>query len=185
VAAVGVPSGPHRARNRWRARAGAELRRGPPLNKALAIMRSVAALVVCIACACSGEVREVCGGTSQKHYDEGLALHLSKAGVPYRRMEGGGLCAAEKYTAQFRAAEKELERYFPEIAFNPHGPCEEKVYLDWAARHSVRHDLVSAKGSDNRPAGKLFLLRPFTAEEYAAYQEKVRSDPPMLSPCKA
>jgi SAM-dependent methyltransferase len=30
-----VASGPHRARNRWRARAGAELHRGPPLNTAL------------------------------------------------------------------------------------------------------------------------------------------------------
>jgi hypothetical protein len=35
VAAVGVPSWPHRARNGWRARAGAEVHRGPPLHEAL------------------------------------------------------------------------------------------------------------------------------------------------------
>jgi hypothetical protein len=38
VAAVGVPSWPHRARIRWRARAGAEWHRGPPLHKALDVM---------------------------------------------------------------------------------------------------------------------------------------------------
>ena len=38
MAAVGVPSGPHRARNGWRARAGAEWHRGPPLHKALAVI---------------------------------------------------------------------------------------------------------------------------------------------------
>ncbi len=40
--AVGVPSWPHRARNRWRARAGAEFHRGPPLHKALAVTKNSA-----------------------------------------------------------------------------------------------------------------------------------------------
>jgi len=45
VAAVGVPSWPHRARIRWRARAGAEVHRGPPLHKALDLTRAAAGLL--------------------------------------------------------------------------------------------------------------------------------------------
>jgi hypothetical protein len=37
---VGVPSWRHRARNKWRARAGAETHRGPPLNAALDVIEN-------------------------------------------------------------------------------------------------------------------------------------------------
>ena len=40
MAAVGEPSRPHCARNEWRARAGAELHRGPPLHTALVVMEN-------------------------------------------------------------------------------------------------------------------------------------------------
>ena len=46
MAAVGVPSWPHRARIRWRARAGAEWHRGPPLHKALERMPSQRAIAI-------------------------------------------------------------------------------------------------------------------------------------------
>jgi hypothetical protein len=46
VAAVGAPSWPHRARNEWRARAGADWHRGPPLHRALGIMTAAPKLFV-------------------------------------------------------------------------------------------------------------------------------------------
>ena len=72
-------------------------------------MRYVAlgALVAALGSA-STLAKEHCGGSDAKFYDEGLIFHLTKAGVPYRRMHGSGLCVDDKYSTQFKAAEREL-----------------------------------------------------------------------------
>ena len=144
--------------------------------------RTVAPLIACAFIgACGVDEKAVCGGSSQKHYDEGLALHLARAGVPFERSPGGGLCAPEKYRARFKEAERELERYFPQIAYDPRSECEEQAYVEWAKERKLRHDLVEARRADGRPAGKLFLLRPYTAGEYAAYREWLRELPTLAN----
>jgi hypothetical protein len=117
--------------------------------------------------------REVCGGSDARFYDEGLIFHLSKAGVPFRKMHQSGLCVDEKYTAQFRAAEREIDRYFPEIAHKPKDSCEERALVEWGKREKLRFDVRRGFDGQDRPAGGLFLLRSFTNEEMVSNRERL------------
>ena len=128
--------------------------------------------------------KEYCGGSDAKFYDEGLIFYLSKAGVPYRKMYGSGLCVDEKFAAQFKAAERELERYFPQIAHNPKDSCEERALVEWATREKLRFDLRAALDMRGQPAGNLFLLRSFTHEEMVANREKLDRLAPIGATCK-
>jgi hypothetical protein len=128
--------------------------------------------------------KEVCGGSDAKYYDEGLIFHLAKANVPYRRMHQSGLCVDEKYSSQFREAERELEKYYPQLAHNPKDACEEQALVEWAQREGLRYDLRPAFDNANRPVGNLFLIRSFTAEELASNREKLNSSAPRGATCK-
>ena len=148
-------------------------------------MRSAAtfALTVILGSGCAKETPEVCGGSDARFYDDGLIFHLSKAGIPFRRMQGGGLCVDEKYSFQFKAAEREMERYFPQVAHNPKDACEERALVEWAQRERLRFDLRPALDSQNRPAGNLFFLRSFTYEEMVSNREKLEKSAPVGSTC--
>ena len=111
-------------------------------------------------------------------------FQLSKAGVPYRRMHETGVCVDEKYASQLRAAERELERYYPQIAHNPKDSCEEKALVEWAQREKLRFDLRQAYDMKKRPAGKLFLLRAFNQEELVSYRQKLDKEAPLGATCK-
>jgi hypothetical protein len=128
--------------------------------------------------------KEHCGGSDAKFYDEGLIFHLTKAGVPYRRMHGSGLCVDDKYSTQFKAAERELERYFPQIAHKPKDSCEERALVEWAQREKLRFELRPAFDMQNQPTGNLFLLRSFTNEEMVANREKLARSSPLGTTCK-
>jgi hypothetical protein len=147
------------------------------------IIAAVAA-VLALGCTETEEVKQACGGSDARHYDEGLIFHLSKAGVPYRRMYKSGLCVDEKYASQLRAAERELERYYPQIAHNPRDSCEEKALVEWAEREKLRFDIRQAYDMKNRPSGKLFFLRPFNQEELTSYREKLDKEAPLGATCK-
>lgn len=148
-------------------------------------MKSVAVMVFVALAACDlAGAKEACGGSSAKFYDEGLIFHLNRAGVPYRRMEGGGLCVSEKHAPQLKEAERQLERAFYQIATNPRDVCEERALVEWAQREGLRYELAPALNSRNEPAGNLFLIRSFTYEEMIANQEKFRSAP-TNSRCKS
>jgi hypothetical protein len=148
-------------------------------------MRSVVlvALVAALGSA-SAFAKEYCGGSDAKYYDEGLIFHLSKADVPYRKMHGSGLCVDDKYSTQFKAAERELERYFPQVAHNPKDSCEERALVEWAQREKLRFDLRPAFDMRNQPSGNLFLLRSFTNEEMVANREKLDRSAPIGATCK-
>jgi hypothetical protein len=128
--------------------------------------------------------KEVCGGSDAAFYDDGLIFHLSKAGVPYRKMHGSGLCVDEKYSAQFKAAQREIDRYFPQIAHNPKDACEERALVAWAQKEKLRFDLRPVFDSQKRPAGNLFFLRSFTQEEMESNREKLERSAPRGATCK-
>jgi len=132
----------------------------------------------------SALAKEHCGGSDAKFYDEGLIFHLTKAGVPYRRMHGYGLCVDDKYSTQFKAAQRELERYFPQIAHKPKDSCEERALVEWAQREKLRFDLRPAFDMQNQPTGNLFLLRSFTNEEMVANREKLNRSTAVGATCK-
>jgi hypothetical protein len=148
-------------------------------------MKTVASIALVAAMGLpTAHATEVCGGSDAKFYDEGLIFHLSKARVPYRKMHGSGLCVDEKYAAQFKAAERELERYYPQIAHNPKDSCEERALVEWAIREKLRWDLRPAHDMRNQPAGKLFFIRSFTQEEMVANREKLDRFAPIGATCK-
>ena len=132
----------------------------------------------------SALAREECGGSNAKYYDEGLIFYLTKAGVPYRRMDDFGLCVDEKYSTQFKAAKRELDRYFPMLASKPKDSCEERALVEWAQREKLRFELRPSFDIQNRPAGHMFLIRSFTKEELAANREKLDRSAPVGATCK-
>lgn len=150
-------------------------------------MKGAAAIAVVAALGgmAPASAKDVCGGSDARFYDEGLIFHLAKAGVPYRRMHGSGLCVDEKYGARLRAAESELDRYFPQIAHKPRDSCEERALVEWAEREKLRFDVRPAFDSRHRPSGNLFLLRAFTKEEMVSYREKLDRSAPLGAGCKA
>lgn len=127
---------------------------------------------------------EECGGSDAKYYDDGLIFYLTKAGVPYRRMDGYGLCVDDKYSTQFKAAQRELDRYFPKIAHKPKDSCEERALIEWAQREKLRFELRPAFDMQNQPTGNLFLIRSFTNEEMVANREKLERSAPVGVTCK-
>jgi hypothetical protein len=148
-------------------------------------MRNVASIAVAamMSVGCIN-AKQVCGGSDAKFYDEGLIFHLSKSGVPYRRMHEFSVCVDEKYSSQLKAAERELERYFPVIAHKAKDSCEERALIEWAKREKVRFDLRPAFDSRNQPAGNLFLIRSFTNEELVVNREKLERAAPKGATCE-
>src|SRR3954470_9981624 len=116
---------------------------------------SAAAILMLSLGGCAG-ADEVCGGSDARYYDEGLIFHLTKANVPYRRMQHSGICVDAKYASRFREAERELEKYYPQLAHNPKDACEERALVEWARKEGLRYDLRPAFDSAKRPAGNLF-----------------------------
>jgi hypothetical protein len=149
------------------------------------VPEAIAAVVVAAGLHACADENPVCGGSDARHYDEGLIFHLEKAHVPYRKMDRGGLCVEEKYGRQFRQAERELEKYFPQIAHNPKDSCEEKALVEWATREKLRFDVRPTVDAAGRPSGNnLFLLRAYTAEEMATYREKLDKSAPIGMTCR-
>ena len=127
----------------------------------------------------------MCGGSDARYYDEGLIFHLEKARVPYRKMEHGGLCVEEKHGPRLKEAERELEKYFPQIAHNPKDACEEQALVEWAKREKLRYDVRPTVDAAGRPTGRnLFLLRAYTAEEMATYRDKLDRSAPVGMTCR-
>ena len=152
-------------------------------TRLLAVMRVICVVALSLSLVGCSSAEQVCGGSDAKYYDEGLIFHLTKANVPYRRMHQSGLCVDAKYSSQFREAERELEKYYPQLAHNPKDACEEQALVEWAKREGLRYDLRPAFDSANRPAGNLFLLRSFTAEEMASNREKLDRSAPIGATC--
>jgi len=149
-------------------------------------MKQVGPIFVALLVGCgTSSAEDICRGSSAKFYDEGLAYHLKQAGVPYRPMDGGGLCVDPKYAPEMEEAERQLERAFHQIATNPKDGCEERALVDWARREGLRYELAPALNSRNEPAGHLFLIRSFTYEEMVANREKFDRSAPKGARCKS
>jgi hypothetical protein len=82
-------------------------------------------------------------------------------------------------------AERELDRYFPEIAHKPRDACGERALAEWAEREELRYDLRPSFDMSNRPTGNLFLLRAYTRDEMLTYREKLDRSAPKDVKCSA
>lgn len=127
---------------------------------------------------------EKCGGTDVKYYDQALSFHLTKAGVEHRVDRDGMVCVAKKHTAEFVAAERKTDESFHEVAYLLRDSCEESAFVDWATKEKLRWDIRQGHDANQKPGGRLLLIRSFTREEVAANADKLQNQAPKGATCK-
>jgi hypothetical protein len=124
-----------------------------------------------------------CGGSDLKYYDEAIAHHLAKRGIPYKIRSDGMVCVDGKHASDFVAADREAAKYFHEVAHLLKDKCEERAFVEWATRERLRFDIRDTIRSDGSPGGGMFLLRSFNADELAANKRRLTDDAPRGVSC--
>jgi hypothetical protein len=124
-----------------------------------------------------------CGGSDLKYYDQAIAYHLDKRGVPYRMGADGMVCVDGKHASGFVAADREAAKYFHEVAHLLKDACEERAFVEWADKERLRFDIRGTVRSDGSPGGRMFLLRSFTADELAENRRRLDNDAPTHVSC--
>lgn len=146
--------------------------------------RLLAALCIASILGGCGPEEEKCGGTDVKYYDQALTFHLTKAGVPYRVERDGMVCVPKKHTAEFVAAERKADESFHEVAYLLRDSCEESAFVEWATKENLRWDIRQGHDANQKPGGKLLLIRSFTREEVASNADKLQNQAPKGATCK-
>jgi hypothetical protein len=119
-----------------------------------------------------------CGGSDLKYYDQAIAYHLDKRGIPYRIGADGMVCVDGKHAADLTAADREAAKYFHEVAHLLKDACEERAFFEWATKERLRFDIRGTLRSDGSPGGAMFLLRSFNADELATNRRRLDNDAP-------
>jgi hypothetical protein len=140
-----------------------------------------AALAACLCAAARAD--DACSYHPSRHYPAGVARHLSIGGVPYRLVEGG-ICVTESRAAELESAQRRVFEHFWEVAHPLRDACEERAYVEWAQGEKLRFEVSDAVDLDRRPAGRMFHLRSFTADEVAAHRRRLQ-DAPRGASCEA
>jgi hypothetical protein len=149
-------------------------------------MRAVIpAIVIGAVLGASGaRAQDKCGGSDVKYYDQALIFHLVQQAVPYRLSKDGLVCVAGEHSAEFIAAEREVERRFHEVAHLLRDACEERAFVAWATKEKMRFDVRPVLNARNQAAGKMFLLRSFTHDEVVANGEGLANRAPKGATCR-
>jgi hypothetical protein len=135
---------------------------------------AAAGLAICLAGAARGE--DACSYHPSPHYPAGVAHQLSAKGVPYRLVDGG-ICVTEGRGAELEAAQRRMFEHFGEVAYHLRDACEERAYVEWAEREKLRFEVSEVVDLGGKPAGRMFHLRSFTAEEAAEHRRKLQDAP--------
>jgi hypothetical protein len=112
-----------------------------------------------------------CGGSDVKYYDDALGHQLALRDIAYQFRRDGMVCVEGRHRAAFADAQREVDKYFHEVAYLLKDACEERAYRQWAEREKLRFDV----------RGRLFLLRSFNAEELAANRKRLADAPKGVS----
>lgn len=136
----------------------------------------LAALAAFLAACAAAHAEDACGYHPSRHYAAGVAHHLSAKGVPYRLVEGG-ICVSEDRGAELEAAQRRVFEHFWEVAHHLADACEERAYVEWAEREKLRFEVSDVVDLARKPAGRMFHLRSFTADEAAANRRKLQDAP--------
>jgi hypothetical protein len=134
--------------------------------------------------AIAGCADDACRGSDAKYYNEALAFHLVKRGVPHR-IEEHVVCVSARNAAKLRAVEADVDATFPQVAYLLRDACEERAFADWGKREGLRFDIRSTVDSQNQPSGRMFLLRSFTVEELASNRSRLANNAPKKATCDA
>lgn len=139
---------------------------------------------IALLCGCLAACAEPkCGGSDLKYYDQALAYQLDKRGIRADVRHGGMVCVDGKHTAEFAAAEREVDKYFHEIADLLEDGCEERAFVQWATREKLRFDVRDTLSADGSPGKRMFLLRSFNADEVASNRRRLNNDAPKGTAC--
>ena len=144
-------------------------------------MRSVA---VCFAVALAG-----CGGAEQcvehpsVHYNGGLARLLAAKGISSSVQKDRGVCFAKRDEAKVKAAARELERYFYQVADLLKDSCEEKAVVEWASRERLPFEVHDTRGAGGRPGRRMINIYSFSDEEVASNRRKLEIEAPRGATC--
>lgn len=135
-------------------------------------------------CACAiasgagiAEAKDRCIQHPGKHFDAGVAYHLSKNGIPFRIAGELGVCVAEEASPQFEAAIRHVESYFWGVAYHLDNDCEERAFVDWAIRENLRFDVGDVVDLNKKRAGRMFHLRSYTYDEVVSNRRKLDEAP--------
>ena len=126
---------------------------------------------------------EACRHYSAKYYDEALSNQLSKNGIPHTVHPEKGICVSVGQEPGLEAASRQVDTYFHQVARVLKDECEERALVAWAEKEHLRFDVASARNSDGRPGGRMFLLRSFSREEASANQDKLWNKAPKHVSC--
>jgi hypothetical protein len=106
------------------------------------------------------------------HYNEGLAIHLSKGKIKHA-VTDKGVCVASQDAKRLESAAEEFGNYFYDVAELLRDACEERAFVEWATRNRLRFEVRSTdKGR------RMFFLRSFNAEEVALNRQRLRNEGP-------
>jgi len=124
-----------------------------------------------------------CRGSDEKYYAQAVGYQLAKRGIPYEIRPGGMVCVDARHASDVVAAEREAEKYFPQVAHLLKDSCEERAFVEWATRERLRFDIRDANNLEDGRPERMFLLRSFNAEELAANKRRLSNDAPQGVSC--
>jgi hypothetical protein len=125
-----------------------------------------------------------CRGSDAKFYNEALAYHLEKRGVPHR-LSDSVVCVSDQNAPELRAAMAQVDASFYQVAHLLTDACEERAFVEWAKRERLRFDVRSTVDSQGEPSGRMFHLRSFTPDEVASNRTKMTNGAPKRATCNA
>lgn len=123
------------------------------------------------------QAADTCVQRPGRHFDAGIAYHLSKAGVPHRLTPEKGVCVAEELAPAIDSATKQVEQHYWEVALKLRDACEERTLVEWATKENLRFEVGDVVDLERKPAGRMFHLRSFTPEEVALNRRKLDEAP--------
>jgi hypothetical protein len=127
---------------------------------------------------------EQCIDDGNAYYNQGLSRILAANGVASSVQPGRGVCFAEGDAPKVKAAERELERYFFEVADTLRNSCDEAAVVAWASREKLPFEVHDTIGSDGRPSFRMINIYSFSQAEVESNRRKL-SEAPRIRQCEA
>ena len=125
---------------------------------------------------------EQCFGNSSAHYNQGLSRLLTEKGVVNSVKPNRGVCFARSDESKVRAAERELDGYFYEVADILRNSCDEAAVVAWASREKLPFEVHDTIGSDGRPSFRMINIYSFSKGEVESNRRKL-SEAPRVREC--
>jgi len=142
-------------------------------------MTASSAFIV-VACAQAQECLE----HASSYFNQGLSRLLSAKGVANSVQPNRGVCFANRDESKVKAAERELERYFYEVADTLRNSCDEASVVAWATRERLPFEVHDTTDSGDRPSYRMISIYSFSPEEVISNRRKL-AEAPRVQQCAA